>query len=104
DEITNFSDLLAKSGLDVRLGVVGYDGNITGAINLASTNEVSDYLNREDRSFGGTSRTEGFEGADFEKLSNEAQALNSDSRISSSSENGVVALRYAENLFSWREK
>jgi len=104
DEITQFSTLLANSGLDVRLGVVGYDGHVNGAIKLASTTEISDYLNRKENGYVkiGTQRTQGYSGLDSENLSNEATSLNQDSKIQSSDENGVVALRYAESIFSWR--
>lgn len=81
-----------SSTLDVKFGCVGYNGRITGAINLTSYNAMSEYLNRST----GTSRTVGFSGADAEKLEYVA------SSYANSNECGTVALRFADEQFTFR--
>ena len=82
-----------SSTLDVKFGCVGYDGRITGAINLTSYNAMSEYLNRST----GTSRTVGFSGNDAEKLEYAASSY-----ANSYNECGTVALRFADEQFTFR--
>jgi hypothetical protein len=82
-----------SSTLDVKFGCVGYDGRITGAINLTSYNAMSEYLNRST----GTSRTVGFSGTDAEKLEYAASSY-----ANSYNECGTAALRFADEQFTFR--
>lgn len=94
-DIVNWAANL-NSKLDVRFGCVGYDGEITGAINMTSYSELSAYLNRST----GVKRTVGFAGSD-------ADALKSQSGNYSTSTNVVEcsmgALHFASDLFAFRE-
>lgn len=94
-DIISWSDLLVTSGLDVRFGCVGYDGEITGAIDLTTAEKLSEYLERG----YGTSRTRGFGGPNSSLL----QQLASNYYLNSwSDECGVAALRMANDNFSFR--
>ena len=57
--------------LDVRFGIVGYDGCIHGAVNLCTYSELDSYLNG--RSVTGTGRTKGFYGSDAYALESAAE-------------------------------
>ena len=102
NSIAAFTNLLAASGLDVVFGCVGYDdfGGISGGINLTTATGLRAYLNRT--SFGlplrGTSRTKGFAGADSARLAAEARSY----APAVSGENGVVAVLFGDQKFSWR--
>lgn len=95
DRIVDFAEVLGKSGLDVRLGVVGFDGNPNGGIDLTDAAAVKAFLTRT--GVTGTSRTKGFDGAnkaDLEKAAGELDAPYG--------ENGVVAIRFAHGAFNYR--
>lgn len=79
--------------LDVRFGCVGYDGYITGALNLTTYNTMSEYLNR----FTGVKRTTGFNGLDASQLETAATSYSNGSR-----ECGTAALRFADEQFTFR--
>lgn len=81
--------------IDVRFGCVGYDGDITGALDICSYEDMSLYLNRST----GTSRTEGFGGANSSRLASLAPTY---SNHSSMDECGVAALRFADENFTFR--
>lgn len=83
--------------LDVRFGLVGYDGCIHGAINLTTYSELNAYLN--EREATGVSRTMGFGGADSYSLESAAGNY----YIDCQNECGVAALRFADSQFSFRE-
>ncbi|MCH5303127.1 MAG: VWA domain-containing protein [Prevotella sp.] len=93
-DIISWSQLLVNSNLDARFGVVGYEGPITGAINLTSVNNLSDYLNEGT----GTSRTYHFGGADASTLQSLAYNYTSGGWY----ECGAAAIRFANDNFSFR--
>jgi hypothetical protein len=94
-KILAFANVLQTSGLNVRFGCVGYNGPVTGAIDLTVAESLRVYLNRAT----GTSRTVGFGGANAQALQQAAQGQNA----GVSGENGIVAIRYADSLFAWRQ-
>ncbi|MFR9557763.1 MAG: VWA domain-containing protein [Rikenellaceae bacterium] len=95
EEIVEWSESLADL-LDVEFGCVGYDGNITGAINMTTVDMLDAYLNATGKS--GTSHTVGFSGDDAAELSTLATELNS----ATYGECGMCALRYADENFTFR--
>ncbi len=99
--IIKFAEYLANEGLDVQFGCVGYNGSITGAINLTDEEELEDYLSNRLYYSSGTSRTVGFAGVDSLILVDEAYN-NYSKWTSNSGENGVVGVLFADSLFSWR--
>ena len=95
-DIISWAEKLRNSGLDIKFGCVGYDGRITGALNLTSVADLSNYLNHST----GTKRTMGFVGSDADKL----QSVKSGYDVSTSlDECGAAALRYADEQFAFRE-
>lgn len=92
-EIIEWSKLLAQK-VDIRFGCVGYsvNGRVNGALNVTNVNALSSYLNRST----GTGRTVGFSGSDASKLKNAAGSY------ISTDECGVLALRFADEHFSFR--
>jgi len=112
-DIINWSQQLSQT-LDVRFGCVGYGGFVSGAMNLTTATELKSYLEQKSwrNSVDGVWRTRGFGGVDAQTL---YEASLSDSyRVVSSSyvytswnapdtnECGVMALRFANDLFSFR--
>lgn len=95
--IETWSKLLAASNLDIRFGVVGYDGSITGALDLTTAADLSAYLNAEYRY--GTDRTYYFGGPNAEELAQMA----SDFYYHGYSECGMLAFHYASDLFKFRD-
>ena len=97
-EISDYAQYLVEQGLDVLFGCVGYqdNGNISGAINLTSSYDINAYLNRS--AISGTSRTKGFGGMDANALSAAASAYS----FLTIGECGSVALKYADNILSFR--
>lgn len=93
-DIISWAEKLRSSGLDIKFGCVGYDGRITGALNLTSVADLSNYLNRST----GTSRTMGFVGSDADKL----QSVKNKYDKSSQTECCGAALRYADEQLSFR--
>jgi hypothetical protein len=96
NSIIAFSQALVASGLDVSFGVVGFYGDVEGAINLTTAANISTYLNRST----GTYRAVGFSGADSAALQTAASTYASGH--SSFAENGVVGILFANSNFSWR--
>ncbi|HXF99421.1 MAG TPA: vWA domain-containing protein [Bacteroidota bacterium] len=95
-KIIEFVNYLQASGLDLRVGVVGYNGRVTGAMNLTTGSALNSYLTRT--GFIGTSRTVGFGGSDSARLESVAATFAS----GVGGENGVVGVWFADSLFSWR--
>jgi hypothetical protein len=95
-DITSWATKLAASGLSIKFGCVGYDGSINGAINLTTVDELSTWLNR----YTDTTRTKGFAGSDATYLNQQASGYRTGG--DSSNECGVAALRFANDLFSFR--
>lgn len=92
-DIVAWAQMLASSNLDMRFGCVGYDGRITGALNITDVNSLSEFLNYS----SGTGRTYHFGGADASVLSSVAFSYANDYY-----ECGVAALHYAADNFSYR--
>lgn len=95
--IDAWSKLLANSGLDIRFGVVGYDGEITGALDIATSAELSAFLNKEYTY--GTSRTHYFEGPNAAELQSLAPSYYNGGDMD---ECGMAALHFANNHFNFR--
>lgn len=95
-DITSWSSKLEASGLSIKFGCVGYDGAINGAINLTTVDGLATWLDR----YSGTSRTRGFADSDATYFSQRA----SEYRTGGNDvyECGVAALRFANDLFSFR--
>ena len=89
-DIIGWADELAKNGLDARFGVVGYEGPITGALNLTDVNTLSSYLNRTT----GVRRTMGYADSNLQsKASSYARC---------GGECGVLAICFANDYFGFR--
>lgn len=93
-DIISWAEKLKNSGLDIKFGCVGYNGIITGALNLTTVTDLSTYLNRS----YGTGRTMGFEGDDAQRLNSAKYSYD----LSSQEECGGAALRYADENFTFR--
>lgn len=96
DGIIDWSNKLSKT-LDIQFGCVGYWGPITGGINMTTIENFEAFLNDNNRK--GTSRTEHFaeDGTDWETL---APAYSPTRYMD---ENGVAALRLADENFTFRK-
>lgn len=94
-QIESWSRHLETSGLDVRFGIVGFAelGYINGGINMTTASNIQTYLDRTT----GTGRTMGWGGSDAGTLSAAAQTY-----PSLNGENGVMALRMADEHFTFR--
>ena len=93
-DIISWSQQLANSGLSVRFGIVGYDGRITGGIDMTTAEELEKFLN-----YGsGTSRTMHFSNnrTDWSTLASRYFLNNS------MDECGVAAIRLADENFNFR--
>ncbi|MFR9651410.1 MAG: hypothetical protein SNG35_05245 [Rikenellaceae bacterium] len=84
---------LYEAGIDAKFACVGYNGSITGAIDLTDVSGISTYLDR----YTGTSRTVGFDTTYLSEMASESTYK------TTSGECGVVALRFADDLFSFRD-
>ena len=112
EKILDFSAMLSQSGLDVRMGVVGFDGVINGGLDLTTAQDLKNFLTRpysyyvgkpedagpEQRRYG-TERTVDFAGPNQAALQKAANELNATATYD---ENGVLALVYAEHALSFR--
>jgi hypothetical protein len=98
-KIVAFARHLEQSGLNVRVGCVGQNGTVSGALNLATAAALQTYLTERNRRITGVSRTMGFSGPDSAML---ATAARSTAFRSGSGENSVVAITFADSLFAWR--
>ncbi len=79
-----------NANLDVRFGCVGYNGNISGAIDITTSNELKTYLERQT----GTGRTVGYGSSSIENAARSYSSV--------SGECGTLALRFADEKFSFR--
>ena len=96
EQVLAWSKKLEASDLDIRFGLVGYDGKITGGINLGVVDDLDKFLNN---GYWGTSRTTHFEakaGDDWNTWRNKYWVDNS------IDECGVAALRLADENFNFR--
>lgn len=95
--LIDWSKKLAQSGLDIKLGCVGYDGRITGGLNMTNVESFHSFLTRSNTS--GTSRTMGWVEADKGTLSTKAANYHTSYSMD---ECGTAALRFADENFSFR--
>lgn len=113
--ISDWSKVLAKSGLDIRFGCVGYgfhvgsqynyptsDYGIAGAMNLADVSVLSNFLNNRDGYMYGIDRTVGYYGADSAALHDHI-LYDEEEWTVAGGECSVQALRFAEKYFSFRD-
>ena len=113
-DIVDWSEQLSER-LDIRFACVGYGGFVSGAINFTDAQSLKQYLEVKDwrSSVYGVWRTRGFVGTDAEALADAAN--NPNYRVVGSGyyytdrsdpdfyECGVMALRYANDLFTFRQ-
>lgn len=95
-QVMAWTNKLIASGFDIRFGCVGYDGAITGAINITTVDKLSEYLNYS----SGTARTRHFGGDDASALNAKTEPYRTGG--GSSYECGVAALRFADDNFNFR--
>lgn len=94
--IISWSQKLAQSGLDMRFGCVGYDGLITGGVNMTDVNSLHTFLTRQ--GYSGTSRTVGWAGSDAATLQQKKSAYD----LVHNDECGTAALRFADDNYNFR--
>ena len=97
-DIKDWAEQLVKSGLNVRFGIVGYGGFISGAIDLTTVEELSDYLDK----YVGTSRTQHFGGKNATSLSDNARNFPKTGTSTDSNECGAMAIQFADKYFTFR--
>lgn len=98
-EIYDWAVKLRKAGLDIRFACVGYDvnGAISGALSFTDEGGLYSYLNRYGVS--GTDRTVGFVGSDYEVSLFKTKAP----AYKCPNECGMAAIRFADELFTFRK-
>lgn len=96
NEIISWSQKLAQSGLDMKFGCVGYDGYITGGVNMTDVESLHTFLTRS--GYTGTRRTVGWAGSDATVLQQKSSAYN----LISMEECGTAALRFADDNYNFR--
>lgn len=96
--ITDWTSRLKAGSLDVMFGCVGYDGGITGAINLTSWDGLDEYLHRP--SYTGSNSTFGFAGSEAEINAFRNNLPKYDTGEGNTC--GMAALRFATDLFGFR--
>lgn len=99
-DIVAWARQLASSGIDIRFGCVGYDGEITGAIDITTVEDLDAYLTG--RGNRGTRRTVGFSGENASDLSANTNSYRTGG--GSSCECGMAALRFASDNFTFRRR
>lgn len=92
--IKTWAEKLVASGIDLRVGCVGYDGLITGALNMTTVEQMKNFLDNS----SGVYRTRHFAGSDASRLQSKTGQYNGSSQIESS----MAALRFADEQFSFR--
>lgn len=95
ESIQEWANELNDAGIDAQFACVGYNdyGTISGAIDFTDVTSISEYLDR----YTGVSRTKGFDTTELSTMASDSEYT------SATGECGVVALRYANDLFSFRE-
>lgn len=96
-KIVEWANALVKD-YDVHFGVVGYNGLITGAMELAECDALEEYLDR--LGVEGVERTKGFVGNSRGDLGYEAVDYNS--KLYANYECCMAALHFADELFAFR--
>lgn len=94
EKIVAFAQLLAKSGVDARFAVVGVNGDVTGAFDFGTADAMDKYL----KMGSGTRRTKHF--GSNAKLEKAAKGLRSSYP---SEENGIAAIKFANDHLTWRK-
>lgn len=101
-DIKDWAEKLAKSGLSVRFGCVGYGDSyhaIDGALNITTADKLKEYLDADSRY--GTSRTHYYGGSDAADLQRKAEGGSYEN--GSYNECGMVALHFANDNFTFRQ-
>lgn len=93
--INAWSKLLVKSGFDVRFGIVGYDGEITGALDITKVEDLSNFLQYS----YGRYRTAHFDGSNAYDLQSQAPNYYNGGYID---ECGMAAFHFANDNFHFR--
>jgi hypothetical protein len=96
NQVLAWSQKLAASNLDIKFGLVGYDGSITGGINLGPVEDLDAFLNNGS---SGTYRTTHFAAKEGEDWATWRTKYWVDNDID---ECGVAALRLADENFAFR--
>ena len=96
-DIVAWTNSLKDAGFDVKVGCVGHDGMINGAIDLSAPEELSAWLSKGH----GTMRTRGFTGVNAGALQSAAPSYQTGG--GDMNECPVAALRYADANFSFRQ-
>jgi hypothetical protein len=96
NQVLAWSQKLEASELDMRFGLVGYDGRITGGINLGVVEELNQFLNNGS---SGTSRTMHFTSKEGDDWNTWRSKYWVDDYVD---ECGVAALRLADENFNFR--
>ena len=101
-DIVDWAKSLAKT-LDMRFGCVGYDvsGYVNGALNFNDADSLARYLDRPGHNYWGTDRTMDFDDAALEEAADIFSHMY-DEQGYVWDENGVMALRFAHEKFSFR--
>lgn len=99
NDIIAWSNELSRT-LNMRFACVGYDNYVNGGINFGDANQLSNFLNRSGYNYG-TSRTWGFVDQSLETSAYSFSHMY-DSQGQVWGENGVIALRFAHEKYSFR--
>lgn len=97
NQIISWSSTISQT-MDAQFSCVGYNGLITGAIDITDQNTLSSYLNES----SGIYRTQHFGGDNAVQLTANASTLNSSASFSSQVECDPLALYFADENFSFR--
>jgi hypothetical protein len=95
-DVVDWAKKLSKSSMNIRFGCVGYDGRITGGMDMSTADSLSLFLNREGRR--GKNRSVGFYGTNGDMLNDNTSLYNGSKDV----ECGVAALRFADDHFTFR--
>lgn len=104
-QVLDWSQKLAAV-VDCKFGCVGYGDNsygVDGGMDLADISELVNFLNNRSGYTYGTYRTYGFYGPKATELETKALSSTGGYYNGSYNECGVVALYFANDLFSWRD-
>lgn len=93
--ILTWSNLLSQSGVDIKFGVVGYDGEITGGLDVTDATTLSTFLDYST----GTYRTYHFEGNNAQTLAADAPNYYNGGGMD---ECGMAAFHFANDHFNFR--
>lgn len=101
NDIISWSNELSRT-LDMRFACVGYDvsGYVNGGMNFGNATQLNSFLNRSGYNYS-TLRTMGFEDQSLSTMANTFSHMY-DSKGSVYDENGVMALRFAHEKYSFR--